>query len=97
MSEEGITMHIYLAKTDPEIAACYPVMHELRPHISQKSFVKHIREQQSQGYELACLAVDDHPVAVAGFRIGQKAEKSRSATNIRIRVQQRLYKYTDTE
>lgn len=64
-------MQINMAKTVTEIAACYPVMRELRPHISRESFVECIRDQQSQGYKLAYIEVDGAPVAVAGFRIGQ--------------------------
>jgi len=62
-------MEIYLAETEQAIAACYPVMHELRPHLRLETFGQRIREQQSQGYQLACLDVEGAPAAVAGFRI----------------------------
>jgi len=60
-----------IAVTDAEIAACYPVMKELRPHIEEGEFVARVRAQQARGYELAFLAVDGRPVAVAGFRMGE--------------------------
>ncbi len=63
-------MTIYLAETEQAIAACFPVMLELRPHLEKAVFVKRVQEQQSQGYLLACLEAEGAPVAVAGFRIG---------------------------
>lgn len=64
-------MDIRIAKTDQEIAACYPVMRELRPHISQEQFLSRVRTQESSGYRLAYVQSEDAVVAVAGFRIGE--------------------------
>ena len=63
-------MIIQLATTDTEITACYPVMKELRPHISEAEFLPRVREQQQTGYLLAYLEDDGEAVAVAGFRLG---------------------------
>jgi len=60
-----------IATTDAEIAACFPVMHELRPHLEERAFVARIRVQQSQGYELAYIEEQGEPLATAGFRIGE--------------------------
>ena len=60
-------MNISIAVTDGEIAACYPVMRELRPHIGEAEFVERIRKSEKSGYKLAYLSVGDEPVAVAGF------------------------------
>ncbi len=60
---------IALARSDAEIAACYPVMAQLRPHIAAEDFVPRVRRQMSQGYELAVLSADGRPAAVAGFRV----------------------------
>ncbi len=60
---------IALARTDAEIAACYPVMAQLRPHIAADAFVPRVRRQMGQGYELAVLSADGRPAAVAGFRV----------------------------
>jgi len=62
-------MIIRLAESDSRIAACYPVMQLLRPHLREDEFVSRVRAQQSDGYRLAVAEVEGKPVAVAGFRI----------------------------
>jgi GNAT superfamily N-acetyltransferase len=57
------------ANTDAEIAACYDVMAELRPHIERGQFVPLIRSMQEGGYRLACIRAEGRVVAVAGYRI----------------------------
>ena len=63
------TMNIKLAETDDEITACYPVMQELRPHLSRQSFLARVRRQMTEGYRLALLEESGLAVAVAGFRV----------------------------
>jgi GNAT superfamily N-acetyltransferase len=63
-------MTIQIATSDAEIAACYPVMQALRPHIPQDQFISRIRNQEAAGYRLAFLLALDEVVAVAGFRVG---------------------------
>lgn len=62
---------IRLATTDEDIAACAPVMRELRPELDPAAFVPRVRRLQQAGYHLARLAEDGRPVAVAGFRMGE--------------------------
>lgn len=57
-----------LATTDAEIASAYPVMHQLRPHLDEASFVERVRRAEALGLRLALHAVDGQVVAVAGFR-----------------------------
>lgn len=64
-------MNIHIAKTDTEIAACFPVMQELRPHIAEDEFVSRVRDQEMHGYTLAFMEKGNSLVAVAGFRIGE--------------------------
>lgn len=64
-------MKIRIAETDEAIAACYPVMRALRPHIAEADFVSIIRRQERAGYRLAFVEETGGPVAVAGFRIGE--------------------------
>ncbi len=64
-------MSIRVAITDSEIAACYPVMRELRPHIAETQFLSRIRRQENAGYRLAYVHGPAGVVAVAGFRIGE--------------------------
>ena len=64
-------MNIRIATTDAEIAACYPVMRELRSHIAEDQFLSRVRSQESSGYRLTFLEEAGSVVAVAGFRIGE--------------------------
>jgi GNAT superfamily N-acetyltransferase len=61
-------MKIELANSDEQIAACFPIMQQLRPHLRAEGFVERVRLQQSGGYHLACLEHEGEPVAVTGFR-----------------------------
>lgn len=63
-------MNIHIATTDAEIAACYPVMRELRPHLVEDEFIFRVRSQEKTGYRLAYVKQAESLVAVAGFRIG---------------------------
>jgi GNAT superfamily N-acetyltransferase len=60
---------ITLAESDDDIARCFAVMHQLRPHLVDASFVATVRRQQAEGYRLALLSDDGGVRAVAGFRI----------------------------
>ncbi len=60
---------IKIAHTDKEIAACFPVMVQLRLHLQAESFVEQIQSLMAHGYQLAYLAVAEKVVAVAGFKI----------------------------
>ena len=62
---------IAIANSDEEIERCYPVMAELRPHVTAEEFLSRVRRQQSTaGYKLAYVA-DGDVKAVAGFRISE--------------------------
>jgi len=73
LETKELSVSIALATTEPEIAACYPVMLELRPHVtSAEVFVAQVlRMQQERGYHLAYAADDAGPAAVAGFHFGE--------------------------
>ena len=58
---------IHLAKEDREIEDCYPVMAELRGHLTRDEFVRRVKHQATSGYLLAYLR-DGEIRAVAGFR-----------------------------
>lgn len=65
-------MDLTIAVTDADIAACYPVMSELRPHISAERFVPLVRHLQVvAGFKLAFLRADGEIRSVAGFRISE--------------------------
>jgi ribosomal protein S18 acetylase RimI-like enzyme len=55
---------------EAEIAACFALMHALRPHLtSQAEFIERWRRQSEQGYSMLALWRDQRPVALAGFRV----------------------------
>jgi GNAT superfamily N-acetyltransferase len=67
-------MPIEIATTDEDIAACYPVLRQLRPKLDISTFVADVRRMQQEGYVLASLrdglaSLRDGDVrAVAGYR-----------------------------
>ncbi len=60
---------IRIAESDEEIAACFPVMQQLRPRLTPDSFRSRVRAQERAGYRLAYVEAGGRPVAVAGFRV----------------------------
>lgn len=60
---------IAIAADDSAIAACHPVMVQLRPHLDQAAFVTQVRRQQQEGYQLAYLASGGQIRSAAGFRV----------------------------
>ncbi|MFO7593786.1 MAG: GNAT family N-acetyltransferase [Pseudomonadota bacterium] len=63
-------MKIRFAKTEDDITACYPVMSQLRSHITEKDFISRIYQQsQHSGYQIAMAENDGDIVSLAGFRI----------------------------
>ena len=63
-------MTIALAETDDAIAACFPVMVQLRPHLAAGDFVSRVRRMQGEGYHLAARHDAAGTVhACAGFRV----------------------------
>lgn len=57
-------MNIHVADSDEEIAACFPVMCELRVHLTEESFISQICSQELSGYRLAYLMADRQVVSV---------------------------------
>jgi GNAT superfamily N-acetyltransferase len=62
-------MKIALAQTPAEVERCFPVMHELRPHMGQEQFLQQVQRQQAVGYHMAFLEDDGAIHSVAGYRI----------------------------
>lgn len=60
-------MQIAIATTDEDIAACYPVLRQLRPKLDAATFVADVRRMQEGGYLIASLR-DPDVRAVAGYR-----------------------------
>ena len=58
------------AETDEEIAACFPVMAQLRPHLADAAeLVARVGRQRAAGYRLLAAWRDGTPVGLAGYRI----------------------------
>lgn len=65
-------MKIRTAASEAEIRACYPAMHELRPHLAEDDFVAQVqRQMQRHGYVLVYIALKEQVVAAAGFRVAE--------------------------
>lgn len=70
VSVESPSLRIAHAESDAEIAACFPVMRELRTHLADAGeLVARVRRQQREGYRLLALWDGDRAVACAGYRV----------------------------
>ncbi len=63
------TETIQHAETDAQIQKCFPALKVLRPHLEESSFLGTLRRQQTQGYRLLYLEVDDEVKSAAGYRL----------------------------
>jgi ribosomal protein S18 acetylase RimI-like enzyme len=67
MSSEIALRH---AETEVEVAACFPVMVLLRPHLRDAAeLVARVARQRAEGYRILAAWRDPDPVALAGYRI----------------------------
>lgn len=62
-------MQIINATTKEELAKCFEVMRELRPHHSLESFLTAMKQMQKEGYRLLYLQDNAKAVCVAGYRL----------------------------
>lgn len=66
------------ARSDADIAACLPVLRELRRYIGRaEDFVGQVRRQQRQGYRLMAAWQADRVVACAGFSVRENLVSGR--------------------
>lgn len=64
-----MSAEVRIAGTDEEIRRCFPLYHELRPHLKAESIVERVRRQEAaHGYVLVYVEEGGGPVALAGFR-----------------------------
>jgi GNAT superfamily N-acetyltransferase len=54
--------------TDADVAACWPVMRQLRPRFDRDALVAAVKAQRPEGYRLVGAFDGERPVALAGFR-----------------------------
>jgi len=71
-------MQILPAETDADIARCFPVMLQLRPHLVATEFVPRVRRMQREGFHLAFVEDDGAVRAVAGYRFQDKLSSGKN-------------------
>lgn len=65
----AIRNQISIAQTPEEISSCFPVVQELRPHLSHRdAFVAQIQRQIKEGYTLVFVRDGEEVGACMGFR-----------------------------
>ena len=57
------------ALSDAEVAATYPVMRQLRPHLDEGEYLRRVRRMREEGYRLAAVTEGEDVSCVAGFRV----------------------------
>lgn len=63
-------IEVGVAQTQDQIRKCFPVIRELRSHITdEQDFVDRVLRQQKQGYQLAFLEAGGEICALAGYRL----------------------------
>lgn len=76
MNEQAI--EITLARTDDDIAASFPIVKELRTHITDATaFRDQVRRQMDDGYTLAVLRVGGEVAGCGGFRVHETLSRGR--------------------
>ncbi|OSM01486.1 GNAT family N-acetyltransferase [Magnetofaba australis] len=67
---ESVT--VTLAQDEGQIAACFPLMRQLRPELEASEFVATCRQlMQEQGYRLLLARAGETILGVAGYRLGR--------------------------
>ena len=66
-----VNRKINLAQTNEEIQNCYPVMAELRPHISADEFLTQVKRQMNESNFKLVYLNDEGVKAVGGFRVSE--------------------------
>lgn len=62
---------IKIADDGDKLAECFPVIVQLRPHLTPETFIEKVLMQTVQNYRIAYNKVNDKVVAVAGFRLAR--------------------------
>lgn len=61
---------LFLAKTKADLEKCFPVMKELRPHLSFDEYLEIYNEaHSSDGYEIVAIESEGKVLAALGYRI----------------------------
>jgi GNAT superfamily N-acetyltransferase len=65
----NISPSVNEAKSGEDIQRCWPVFHELRPHLTEAEYMRRWQAQREEGYRIVFIEFDDIVVAAAGFRL----------------------------
>lgn len=60
---------VRLACSEADLRRCFPVVVQLRPHLSEAEFVDRVQQQHQEGYQMAFVEDGATVAAVAGFRL----------------------------
>ena len=63
------SVRLFHVETDADFAAAFPVMVQLRPHLTPESFPVRVRQQMTQGYRLAALEAGGRIRSLGGYRL----------------------------
>jgi GNAT superfamily N-acetyltransferase len=62
-------VRLFHAETDADLERAFPVIVQLRPHLTPESFRTSVRKQMTQGYRLAALEEGGRIRSLAGYRL----------------------------
>jgi GNAT superfamily N-acetyltransferase len=62
---------IRLIESDDDLCRAFPVLEQLRPHLTKAAFLERVRRQMEQGYRVAVVESGGAVRAVAGFRVAE--------------------------
>ncbi|HYC71362.1 MAG TPA: GNAT family N-acetyltransferase [Opitutaceae bacterium] len=63
------SVRIFHVESDPDFERAFPVMVQLRPHLTPETFRVRVRQQAMQGYRLAALESGGAIRSLAGYRL----------------------------
>ena len=70
-------MQVKEIQAKASIAMTYPVMLQLRPHLTKEEYVDRVCKQQSMGYRLVGLFDKDNLVGLAGFQMQEMLSRGK--------------------
>ena len=62
---------LFTPESREEIALCFPVFKELRPHLSEKDFIAQVQRQKEQSYKIIAINKNGLVPSAAGFRFAE--------------------------
>ena len=62
-------MLIQEAVETSQLQQCFPVVKELRPHLTKEIFVEQAKRQRDSGYHLMYISITNKVVTILGYRL----------------------------